>query len=87
MTEYGGPGLREKVIAIICEEWPNPNNELASATIYERLTSDGTEISEEALRNILLQLADHGDIRLVIASTPPPSPGITIGGVGSELCT
>jgi hypothetical protein len=34
------PGLRERVIAAICEEWPNPDNEVNSATIYERLKND-----------------------------------------------
>ena len=35
--EYGSPGLREKNIAIICAEWPNPDNEIAALTIFERL--------------------------------------------------
>jgi hypothetical protein len=37
--EYGSPGLREKIIAITCEEWRNPDNdnEIAALTIFERL--------------------------------------------------
>ena len=39
MTEeyIGPPGLREKIIAIICEEWPNPDKEIDATTILERL--------------------------------------------------
>jgi hypothetical protein len=49
--EYGAPGLRERVIAVICEEWPKrQDNELQSATIYERLISEGVAVSENALR-------------------------------------
>jgi len=60
------PGLRERVIAAICEEWPNPDNEVNSATIYERLKSAGDATSEVEVRQVLLQLSDHGDITLVL---------------------
>jgi hypothetical protein len=84
--DYGTPGLREKVIAIICEEWPNMDNEVPSAAIFERLINDGEEVSEEALGDVLDHLAGQGHITLVIDSTPPPSVGRTILGVSSELC-
>ncbi len=37
------PGLRERVISIICEEWPNGEHALDHATISERLKSAGAE--------------------------------------------
>ena len=79
--------LHKKIVNIICEEWPkNPDNELESATIYERLEGDGVEVSDHALRDVLLQLADGGDITLVMGSTPPPSVGLIIREVSPELC-
>ena len=83
---YGPPGLRERVITIICKEWPNLDNEVTGAAIYERLINDGTEVSEEALADVLDHLAGQGLITMVIGSTPPPSVGRTILGVSSELC-
>ena len=44
-------GLRERVIAAICEEeWPHPDNEVNSTTIYERLKRDGDDASEDEVR-------------------------------------
>ena len=64
-NEYGAPGLRERVIAVICEEWSKRrDNELESATIYERLINEGVAVSYAALNNVLLQLAQHNDITL-----------------------
>ena len=84
--EYiGSPGLREKIIAIICEEWRNPDNQIEATTIFERLQSEGVEASEQAVRGRLLQLADHGDIVLVLA-TDPPTTYMTVHGVRQELC-
>jgi len=61
--EYGSLDLHKKIIDIICEEWPkNPDNELEITTIHERLRSEGVEISDHALRAVLLQLSDHGNI-------------------------
>jgi hypothetical protein len=80
-NEYGAPGLRERVIAVICEEWPKRrDNELESATIYERLISEGVAVSENALRDVLLQLAGSGDIQLGLV------PSMPIRDVSSELC-
>jgi hypothetical protein len=77
-----------------CEEWPkNPDNELESTTIYERLISEGVAVSENALRDVLIQLARDKDITLVLGdvtlgleSTPPLGTGMTIRAVSSELC-
>ena len=78
------PGLRERVIAAICEEWPNPQTELNSATIYERLKSDGDDVSEVEVRQVLLQLSDLGDITLVLE--PGRGSGPVVADVGPELC-
>ncbi len=87
MTEeyIGEPGLREKIIAIICEEWPDRDKEISATTIFERLQSEGVEASEQAIHDVLVQLARHGDIDLVIA-TAPPTTYMTIHGVRQELC-
>ncbi len=84
--EYGSWRLREKVIAIICEEWPNPDNQLESTNISERLKSEGVEVPEAALHDVLRQLADHGDIQLMFGTSPTHSTGMTIRGVRRELC-
>jgi hypothetical protein len=85
------PGLREQVISIICEEWANPDNEVRSgtiyvpsATIYERLRSNGVEVSQDEVQRELHHLAGHGDITLVFE--PGRGAGPTIAGVSSELC-
>jgi hypothetical protein len=77
------PGLRERVIAIICAEWPNPDNEMDSATIYERLRN-GDDASEAAVRQVLFQLSDHGDITLVLE--PSRGSGPVVADVNPELC-
>ena len=59
-------GLRERVIAVICEEWSNPDNEVNSTTIYERLKRDGNDASEAEVRQVLFQLSDHLDITLAL---------------------
>lgn len=86
--EYDGPpSLRERVIAIICKEWPNEDNELQSTTIYHQLVSGGVGVSETALRDVLERLAGLGDIELVISPTVPLAQGgVTIRGVSPELC-
>jgi hypothetical protein len=77
-------GLRERVIAAICEEWPNPDNELDSATIYERLKSDGDDASEVDVRQVLLQLSELGDITLVLE--PGRGSGPVVADVHPGLC-
>jgi hypothetical protein len=77
-------GLRERVIAAICAEWPSPDIEVDSATIYERLKSDGDDASEVEVRQVLLQLSDLGDITLVLE--PGRGSGPVVADVGPELC-
>jgi hypothetical protein len=61
--------------------------ELESAAIYRRLISEGVGVSEDALRDVLVLLVDHGDIRLVGTPTRPLSEGgMSIRGVSSRLC-
>jgi hypothetical protein len=80
-------GLRVKVISIICEELPHTGKELDSAAIYRRLVSEGLRVSEDDLRDVLVLLADHGDIRLVgIPTRPLREGGMSIRGVSPRLC-
>ncbi len=85
------PGLRERVIDAICEEWANPDNEVQSgtiyvpsSTIYERLRSDGVEASQHEVGLEIQRLASHGDITLVFE--PSQEAGPTIADVSSGLC-
>ena len=78
------PGLRERVIAAICEERPNPDNEVNSTTIYERLKRDGDDALEAEVRQVLFQLSDHLDITL--AFDPGPGSGPVVVDVDPELC-
>jgi hypothetical protein len=64
--EYVSGELREKVIAIICEESPEPGRHLKSATIYERLRDEGIEVPERAMSEILLHLANENQIKLTV---------------------
>jgi hypothetical protein len=41
------PGLREEIISIICEEWPNADDELNEFAIQERLEDAGVVASED----------------------------------------
>jgi len=77
-------GLRERVIAAICEEWTNSDNEVNSATIYERLKNDADVPSEVDIRQALLQLSDHGDITLVLK--PGRESGPVVAAVNPDLC-
>ena len=78
-------GLRERVIAAICEEeWPHPDNEVNSTTIYERLKRDGDGASEDEVRQVLFQLSDHRDIILVME--PGAGSGPVVQDVNPELC-
>ena len=87
MTEaYGSPGLREKIIAIICEEWPNPDNQIALATIFWRLQSEGVEASVLAVHNALYQLGQRGEIVLNLPAAHHPFGDVFILGVSQELC-
>ena len=85
--DYGvQEGLRERVIAIICEERPTPDNQLSSSAIHERLIRDGVSVSAQALHDVLGQLGRHDDIAIVLGSASRPNVGMTVRGVSSELC-
>ena len=63
--------LREKIVAIICEESPEPGNYLDSATIYERLIKEGVEVPSRAMSEILLHLANNNQIKLTVEPGDP----------------
>jgi hypothetical protein len=79
------PGLRNKVIAAICEEeWPHPDNEVSSATIRERLKRGGDNATEAEVQQVLFQLRDQGDITLVLDQGRTVGP--VVNSVDPELC-
>ena len=78
------PGLREEVIAIICSEWPNRDDELNQAAILELLEDAGVAASEDDVQEVLLQLSDDDDIRL--AGEPGATGGLAVVEVDPELC-
>jgi hypothetical protein len=90
--DYGGPGLRERVIAIICDEWPNAHGSLEATTIYERLVEQGSTDSKRAVREVLGHLSQsHPDhIDFVISTTDPEHPDelgrMSIRLKDTELC-
>jgi hypothetical protein len=78
--------LRQKIIDIICEEWPTPDGYLSGADIYERLRSQGLpEVSHHAVNTMLSGLATSGRITLSIAAGEVPA-GAVIHDVGADLC-
>ena len=72
MTEYVSGELGGKVKAIICEwskrvkEGSEPDSYLESSTIYERLMSEGVEVPDHAMSEILVELAKNGQIKLTM---------------------
>ena len=83
---YGNFGLCE-IIAIICEEWPNSDNELEATAISERLQSQGVETSEQAVCVVVLQLADYKYIRIALPASHHPATDMTITSVSRQkLC-
>ncbi len=49
-------GLRQKIIDIICEEWPTPDGYLLGSYIYERLRRQGINVTDHALNDELAEL-------------------------------
>jgi hypothetical protein len=79
--------LRQKVIDVICEEWPTPDGYLLGFDIYERLRSQGVETTHYAVDTVLSGLAASGWITLAIAEGDGPPPGgEVIDDVGEDLC-
>jgi hypothetical protein len=97
MTEYVSGELGGKIKAIICEwskrvkEGSEPDQSLKSSTIYERLIGDGVEVPDHAMSEILVELAQGGQIKLTMDTKPSRDPrkygSMTIHSVGPDLCS
>ena len=97
VTEYVSGELGGKIIAIICEWWKlvgketEPAEYLESSTIYERLISEGVEVPDHAMSEILVELAKGGQIKLTMDGKPSRDPrkygSMTIRRVKPELCS
>ena len=97
MTEYVSGELGGKIKSIICEWWnvvgkgTQTAELLESSTIYERLISEGVEVPDHAMSEILVELAKGGQIKLTMDTRPSDEPhkygSMTIHGVSSELCS
>ena len=86
-----GEDLRQKIIDIICEEWPTPDGYLQSATIYERLINEGVEVPDRAMSAVLLRQAEDGRITLAVDTSHADDEvrrhgAMTIHHVSPELC-
>jgi hypothetical protein len=83
----GEEELHQKVIEIICEEWPTPDGYVLGFDIYERLRSEGFEVTHYAVDTVLSGLAASGRITLSLAEGdgPPPS-GAVIHDIEDDLC-
>jgi hypothetical protein len=80
------PGLREDVIAAICaEKWPDPDNEVNSTTICERLKRGGHAASQDEVREVLFQLSEHRNITLMME--PGTGSGPVVQSVDPKLCS
>jgi hypothetical protein len=78
-------GLREEVIAIICEEWQKGQDretEVNATTISERLQKDGGGATEAQVKQEIIHLSDQGAIRLAVDR--PDTPAIV--RVNPDLC-
>jgi hypothetical protein len=97
MTEYVSGELGGKIKAIICEWWSlvgegaEPAEYLESSSIYERLISEGIEVPDHAMSEILVELAKGGQIKLTMDGRPSRDPNkygsMTIRSVSPELCS
>jgi hypothetical protein len=95
VTEYVSGELGAKIKAIICEWWKvvgaGTDNYLESSTIYERLTGEGVEVPDHAMSEILVELAQGGQIKLTMDSRPSRDPrkygSMSIHKVGPDLCS
>jgi hypothetical protein len=80
--------LRQKIIDIICEEWPTPDGYLLGFDIYERLSSQGVvEVTHDAVNTVLSGLATSGRITLTMAAGEGHPPGgAVIYDIEDDLC-
>jgi hypothetical protein len=83
-----GEDLRQKIITIICEEWPTPDGYLLGFDIYERLRSEGfEEVTHYGVDTVLEGLAASGHVTLSLAEGEGVPPGgAVIDDVEDELC-
>jgi hypothetical protein len=79
--------LRQKILDIICKEWPTPDGYLRGFDIYERLRSQGDEVTHDAVNTVLSGLATSGRITLTLAAGDGSSPGgAVIHDIEDDLC-
>jgi hypothetical protein len=79
--------LRQKILDIICKEWPTPDGYLLGLDIYEQLRSQGVEITHGAVNTVLSELATSGRITLSLAvGDGPPPGGAVIHDIEDDLC-
>ena len=79
--------LRQKILDIICKEWPTPDGYLLGFDIYERLRSLGLEVTPEAVNAVLSGLATSGRLTLTFsAGDGPPPGGAVIHDIEDDLC-
>jgi hypothetical protein len=79
--------LRQKILDIICKEWPTPDGYLLGFDIYERLRSQGVEVTHDAVTTVLSGLATSGRITLSFsADDAPPLGGAVIHDIEDDLC-
>ena len=83
-----GEDLHQKVISIICEEWPTPDGYLLGFDIYERLKSEGfEEVTHHTVETVLSGLAESDRITLSLAEGDGAPPGgAVIEDVEDDLC-
>jgi hypothetical protein len=82
-----GEDLRQKIIDIICKEWPTPDGYLLGFAIYERLRSQGVEVTHHTVTTVLSGLATSGQITLsIVAGDGPPPGGAVIHDIEDDLC-
>jgi hypothetical protein len=80
--------IRQKIIDIICAEWPTPDGYLLGFDIYERLRSQGVEeVTHYAVETVLSGLAESERITLSLAEGEGVPPGgAVIDEVADDLC-
>jgi hypothetical protein len=82
-----GEDLRQKIIDVICEEWPTPDGYLLGFDIYEQLRSQGVETTHYAVHTVLSGLAASERITLSLAEGEGVPPGgAVIDDVEDDLC-
>jgi len=67
--------LRQKILDIICKEWPTPDGYLLGFDIYEQLRSKDVEVTHDAVNTVLSGLAMSGRITLTFSAGDGPNPG------------